>query len=477
MALKEESIRLVFGLKVKQLRMAANLSLAELAERTGLSISYINEIEKGKKYPKAEKIAQLAEALGVSFDKLVSLKVDKTLAPVLDILEGDLLNEIPLELFGIDKGKIIEIVANAPAKVAAFISTLTQMAHLGNVTGEHFYFAALRSYQELHENHFEDLEREAARCVVRFGLPAGAQCTSAFLKDVLQSHFGYVVKEISLDTYPELLHIRSVFIPKGKTLLINDRLAEDQKAFLCAKELGHAYLGLAGQRTLTTPWPRATCFDQVLNNSRASYFAGAVLIPPAGLVAKLEQFFAQRQFSDSAFLGMMLEYNSSPEMFMVRLTNILPRHFGLNGLFFQRFDFNGNDGSVTLGKELHLARNQDPRDVLALNNAVTQWTSNSVFSQMQGVGPMAFVQRFLLGNRSFIVMAMARPAKREIHRKLAVCLGFEVNTPVARKVAFALDKSIIETEASPLLVDSERQARFESIEMAMQRLLAEVSVF
>ena len=35
--------------------------LKQLAALTGLSASYINEIEKGKKYPKAEKIMMLAE--------------------------------------------------------------------------------------------------------------------------------------------------------------------------------------------------------------------------------------------------------------------------------------------------------------------------------------------------------------------------------------------------------------------------------
>ena len=41
----------------------------------GLSASYINEIEKGKKYPKAEKIMMLAEGLGVEYDDLVSINM------------------------------------------------------------------------------------------------------------------------------------------------------------------------------------------------------------------------------------------------------------------------------------------------------------------------------------------------------------------------------------------------------------------
>ena len=55
--------RIIFGLKVKQLRQDKGLSFAELAKATGMSVSYLNEIEKGKKFPKDDKVAALALAL------------------------------------------------------------------------------------------------------------------------------------------------------------------------------------------------------------------------------------------------------------------------------------------------------------------------------------------------------------------------------------------------------------------------------
>lgn len=61
-----QSRKIIFGLKVKQLRKGQQLSFAELSARSGLSISYLNEIEKGKKYPREDKIEALAEALKVS---------------------------------------------------------------------------------------------------------------------------------------------------------------------------------------------------------------------------------------------------------------------------------------------------------------------------------------------------------------------------------------------------------------------------
>ena len=61
--------------------------LEELAERTGLSKSYLHDIEKGRKYPKVDKIDTLARGLGVEYDYLVSRRADRKLQPVVLVLK------------------------------------------------------------------------------------------------------------------------------------------------------------------------------------------------------------------------------------------------------------------------------------------------------------------------------------------------------------------------------------------------------
>ena len=51
-----DTVKLIFGLKVHYLRQQQGLSYQQLSEITGLAISYLHNIEKGKKYPKADKI-------------------------------------------------------------------------------------------------------------------------------------------------------------------------------------------------------------------------------------------------------------------------------------------------------------------------------------------------------------------------------------------------------------------------------------
>lgn len=52
MDIEKDYIKLIFGLKLKQVRTQKNLSLFGLAKLTNLSKSYLNEIEKGKNIQK-----------------------------------------------------------------------------------------------------------------------------------------------------------------------------------------------------------------------------------------------------------------------------------------------------------------------------------------------------------------------------------------------------------------------------------------
>jgi transcriptional regulator with XRE-family HTH domain len=55
MSSNSDKVKIIFGLKIRQLRLDKKLSLSEVAEKSGLSISYLNEIEKGKNIPKPKK--------------------------------------------------------------------------------------------------------------------------------------------------------------------------------------------------------------------------------------------------------------------------------------------------------------------------------------------------------------------------------------------------------------------------------------
>lgn len=58
------------GEYLREQRLAAQLSLRQLAEQTGVSNPYLSQIERGLRRPSAEVLQQLAKALRVSAETL-----------------------------------------------------------------------------------------------------------------------------------------------------------------------------------------------------------------------------------------------------------------------------------------------------------------------------------------------------------------------------------------------------------------------
>lgn len=380
--MEEEYIRLIFGLKLKQIRTDKKLSLFGLAKLTGLSKSYLNEIEKGKKYPKTDKIITLSEKLEVPYDHLVSLKLDKNLAPIGEILQSKILKEIPLDLFGIKENNLIDIIANAPAKVNAFISTIIKISQNYNLTRESFFLAALRSYQEAHNNYFEDIEEKAIEFAKSYHLDLNKALSSKDLEEILIEEYGYTIDNKELSKHENLSELRNIYIPSKKVLLVYNTVTEAQKTFIYAKEIAYNYLNIT-DRLYTFPWIKFESFDQVLNNFIASYFAGALVIPKENIINKLSQLFAQKEWKPIELHKIIKSYNCSDETFYQRLTNILPKHFNIKNLFFLRFTHKHNSPSFRLTKELHITQQQTPHGNRNNEHYCRRWVSLQTIKDLE----------------------------------------------------------------------------------------------
>lgn len=69
--------REVLGGRLRTLRTERHETLAETAERAGISPQYLSEIERGRKEPSSEMIAALAGALGTSLGMLTGSVADE----------------------------------------------------------------------------------------------------------------------------------------------------------------------------------------------------------------------------------------------------------------------------------------------------------------------------------------------------------------------------------------------------------------
>ena len=221
----EENIRIIFGLKLKKLRADKKLSLHQLSSKSGVSVSYLNEIENGKKYPKPDKINGLASALDTTYDQLVSLKINKNLTPVVQILNLRIVNDFLFETFGVDKNLLMGMMAAAPIQLSALINSVFEVARNYNLQEEHFYFSCLRSYQEMNENYFDDIELAVENFSNEVGIKGQQHLTAASYEQILKEKFKYRVSKTDFSDYPKLRGFRSAFIKcKEPVLLYNSRL-------------------------------------------------------------------------------------------------------------------------------------------------------------------------------------------------------------------------------------------------------------
>lgn len=451
MTTKEENIRLIFGLKIRQLRMDKRLSLSEISKASGISISYLNEIEKGKKYPKANKIAQLAKTLDVSYDWLVSLQLTKNLRPIAELLRSDLLTNLPLEIFGIEPSDLIDVISNTPSKISAFITTLIELARNYNISVENFYFAVLRSYQEMHENYFEDIEDYVEKFVQEHPEFLERPISLQALKDLLINRYNYMIDEEGLSNYPELISLRTVLIPGNPNrLLVNKFLNDTQRRFTLGREIGYNFMKLK-QRSYTSSWVAINSFEEILSNFKASYFSGALMIPKTHLYTDLVNLIAQDTWQSDRFMAIMEKYTASPEMFMHRLTSLMPKFFNLNQLFFLRFSHKKGSNRFELDKEFHLAGLYNPHSNMLDEHYCRRWVSLKILmslAKMQSEGHtpdvICEVQRsqYIDSDNEFFCISLARAFAPTPHTNSSVTIGFLMNDDFKRQVKFWDDPNI-----------------------------------
>lgn len=334
--LKEEQvIRLILGFKTRHLRMQKGLSYQELSKQTGLSTSYLNDIEKGKRYPKPDKISILANAFDVDYNYMVATNASRKLQPIVDLLYSKFFKLFPLQEFGINLEKLIELFTQTPDKVNAFISTIFRIARNYQIGESEFYLEALRSYQDMHNNYFSEIEQASKTFKEEFSIKGTLPYTTAFLEDQLEELYGITVDRDQMESNPVLHKIRSYFSLNNKIIYLQKGLNSAQENFLLAKELGFQYLGFQ-ERPYSTTLFEVDSFEKILNNFKASYFAAALLMDEENLVQDLKQIMRENTWQPNLFLDLVEKYDVTQETLLQRITNLLPHHFGIEDIFFIR---------------------------------------------------------------------------------------------------------------------------------------------
>lgn len=443
-------VRLIFGLKLKALRQQQGMNYTQLSKATGIAVSYLHDIENGRKYPKADKIIALAKALKVDYDYLVSHTAKKRLQPMIDFMNSDFISIVPWEHFGITPSSLLNLFANMPDKITAFISTILNRSRTVKQSKETFYTSALRSYQDLHDNYFEELEKSVNKFRTKVKLKDKLPVTVKEMEGFLSKMYKIKVDRKRMAGEEVLKTIRSFYSDKKQILYINENLSPEQEKFLIGRELAFQYLKLS-PRPYETIVQSLASFEILLHNFDASYFANALAMPEDIIIEDLHLLFAKKQWRSEDWFRLTDKYEVTAESLMHRLGNILPAHFGVNQFFFLRVNGNLSENSYGITKELYLSQLHNPYTNASNEHYCRRWLAIDIMRELQEqyekdkvIKPIVRVQisKYWQTHNSYFCITFAKQEAQDPTKVVSVTIGLLLDQKLEQKIPYVDSPSV-----------------------------------
>jgi transcriptional regulator with XRE-family HTH domain len=464
-SLREQNLRFILGLKLHNLRQERGLSLVQLSQGCGLSVSYLNEIEKGKKYPKTDKLLALARALGVTYNELVSADPGEKLRPIAALLTTRMIDDLPLDHYGISPPVLMEIMAAGPDRLGAMLAFMRKLAVRFDFTVDDLLEASIRDDLENTGYHYPDLEAKAESLFAEIGWQPGSPPILSQLRFSLIHDFGWEVDEQRMGDDPDLADVGAATALSGAKpkLYLHPALPEGRRAFFIAKEIAATALGFYEKRRRMVSEVEKG-FRQMQLAARAAYLGGALVAPRKTLVDDLRSFFDQPTFSGEHLLASVSRFGGDAEVVFHRIAQLLP-DLGLPTRYLVRTEPAGPNGVATVNRELRLGGLPEvPGSFTPQGRSRTSAATRLLASAADGSAlPLASaaIETCPYNGLSFLVVTVVQA--RPLHPRLASALsiGIPVDDTSRARIRFLQDPSLVAAaEASPTAeaVSTDRKA-------------------
>ena len=337
-SLIEDSLDLgMFGQRLRHVRRARGMTLADLGQRVGRAPSVLSLIENGRREPKLSLISSLASALSVTTEELMRRQPPSRRAKLEIALEEAQRDPVFAEL-GLP---YVRAGARVPSDiiehVVALHAELRKQRAKPTATPEEARAANadLRAMMRERGNYFAAIEQAAAAALAPAGYSGGALSQGMLLSVV--SHHGFSVRYVQ--DLPR--SARSVTDLRNRRIYLKQESQgmHTPRAVLL-QTLGHFVLGHAA------PLDFAEFLSQRVE---ANYFAAAVLVPEAAAASFLSQAKEARNLSVEDLRDV---FSVSYEMAAHRFTNLATHHLGLpchfvkndeSGIIYKAYE---NDGVI-----------------------------------------------------------------------------------------------------------------------------------
>lgn len=307
---------LIFGQRLRHIRRQRNLTLDELGAKVGRPAPYLSMVETGKREPKLSMIGELADALGVTTDDLLSHDAPSRRAH-LEVTTARIQDETLYRSLGLPQFKPTTKTPDAALEhIVALYEELRKQSVAETITPDaaRDAVAGLRRDAKERGNYSEAIEEMAAAALAKIGYQGTGALSQRNVID-LASHFGYTLHTVaefppSARAVADQRHGR-LYIPQRNEL--RTRAARS----VILQTLGHAALGHQEPRDFV---------DFIEQRIEANYFAGAVLIPEAAANQFLREAKGRR---DLSIEDLKERFYASYEMAAHRFTNLATRHLDL----------------------------------------------------------------------------------------------------------------------------------------------------
>jgi transcriptional regulator with XRE-family HTH domain/predicted transcriptional regulator len=358
-----------FGQRLRHLRRARGITLAELGARVGRAPSALSLLENGRREPKLSLIEALAKALAVPAEELLRHQPPSRRAQ-LEIAVADAQRDPVYADLGLPYLKVGARVPNDVLEhVVGLYGELRRQRTRPTATPEEARVAnaVLRGAMRERGNYFADIEQVAADALATVGYRAGALSQGALLGIV--THHGFAVRYAhdlprSVRSVTDLRH-RRIYLKQESMGMHSPRT-------ILLQTLGHFVLGHGIPRDFA---------DFLRQRVEANYFAAAVLVPERSAARFLLDAKAARDLSVEDLRDV---FSVSYEMASHRFTNLATHHLGLtchfvkndeSGIIYKAYE---NDGLVLPA---------DSTGAIEGQRMCRQWSGRQVFSSADRFSP------------------------------------------------------------------------------------------
>jgi hypothetical protein len=272
------------GAKIRVLRRGRSLTQAHLAEQLGISASYLNLIEHGRRSLSAPLLIKLAGLFELDLRSLSSEQHAREVADLMEVF-GDPL----FEADDVTTAEVKDLVASAPSAARAVLGlyrayrsareaadTLAGKLSDGDQEdggGGQLPTEEVSDLVQRHTNHFPELE-EGAEALWRDG-----QLDREDLGTALARRLGAIGVEVRIGHAADLAGAIRRFDPAKRILWLSEVLRRGSRHFQLAHQLGLLTQAEALDRHAADPRLSSESSRRLARVALANYFAGAVLLP------------------------------------------------------------------------------------------------------------------------------------------------------------------------------------------------------